>query len=297
MIRLARVALLLLLLAPAAGWAQTVPGTTDRFFTTSDHVRLHYLEAGPPTAHTLVFVPGWTMPAWIWAPQIVAFSRRYHVIAFDPRGQGESAVAASGYEPHRRAADIAELLGRLHTGPVLLVGWSLGELDALAYVHSDGDRAIAGLVLVDNSVGEAPAPVPRLHPRRPAARPPIDHAAYMESFVRTMFRTPQTEAFLQMLTEATLHTPDWAARRLLEYPEPRVYWRQAIYATGKPVLYAVRPGFAAQAENLQHNRPNTEIALFPDAGHALFIDDAARFNALMLSFMQEMVWPKETRPG
>jgi microsomal epoxide hydrolase len=63
------------------------------------------------------------------------------------------------------------------------------------------------------------------------------------------------------------------------------------------VLYAVRPGFAAQAANLQRNRPNTEIALFPDAGHALFIDDAARFNALMISFMQEMVWPKETRPG
>jgi len=34
------------------------------FFTTSDGVKLHYLEAGQGPA--IVFVPGWTMPGWIW---------------------------------------------------------------------------------------------------------------------------------------------------------------------------------------------------------------------------------------
>src|SRR5208337_3054919 len=48
---------------------------TDHFFLTSDGVRLHYLEAGSAAAHTLVFVPGWTMPAWIWMPQILAFAQ------------------------------------------------------------------------------------------------------------------------------------------------------------------------------------------------------------------------------
>ena len=282
---------LLALTAPRPAAAQSLPGTTDRYFVTSDNVRLHYFEAGPPTAHTIVFVPGWTMPAWIFAPQIRAFSRIYHVIAFDPRGQGESEIAPSGYEPHRRGQDIAELLAHLGPRPVLLVGWSLGVLDALAFVHTYGDNQLAGLVLIDNSVGEAPAPVPHPHLRRPP--PPVSHEAYMEYFVRTMFHTPQSSAWLERLTEATLRTPDWAARLLLEYPVPRVYWREAIYATRKPVLYAVRPGFAAQAANLKRNRPNTETAVFRDAGHALFIDDSARFNALMQSFIQEMVWPKE----
>ena len=35
---------------------------TDRYFTTSDSVRLHYIEAGAPDLPTIVFVPGWTMP-------------------------------------------------------------------------------------------------------------------------------------------------------------------------------------------------------------------------------------------
>ena len=83
--------------------AQSLPGNvTDHFFLSSDGVRLHYLEAGPSAAHTLVFVPGWTIPAWIWMPQIQALSRRYHVVAFDPRGQGDS--AAPGVVTNRCAA-------------------------------------------------------------------------------------------------------------------------------------------------------------------------------------------------
>jgi non-heme chloroperoxidase len=270
-----------------AACAQTTSGVADRYFLSSDGIRLHYLEAGSPTAHTIIFIPGWTMPAWIWAPQIAAFRHAYHVVAFDPRGQGDSAVAASGYDPGRRGQDINELIARMGQPRVLLVGWSLGVLDTLAYVHADGDRMLAGLVLVDNSVGEAPAPRPVY--RRPVR--PVSHELYMERFVRTMFRTPQTPEYLDRLTEATLHTPDWAARELLEYPVPREYWRDAIYSTDKPVLYVVRPGLAAQAANLERNRPNTESAVFGNAGHALFIDDAARFNMLMEGFIRRRIWP------
>ena len=267
----------------AQSWAQ------DRYFITSDGVRLHYLDAGPQGGKILLFVPGWTMPAWIWAPQIAAFSRQYHVVAFDPRGQGDSDAPATGYEPVRRGQDIAELISHLEPVPVVAIGWSLGVLDTLAYVHTHGDALIAGLVLVDNSVGEEPAPIP-VPPHPHPGRTP-SHEAAMRRFVEAMFHRPQNAAYLDRLTEATLHTPEFACHALLSYPVPRTYWREAIYSTTKPVLYVVRPGFAAQAENLQAKRPNTETALFADAGHALFVDDAARFNALVESFVHRRIWP------
>src|SRR3954468_16068396 len=127
-----RPALLLLLasLLTTPSRAQPLPReVTDHFFLSSDGVRLHYLEAGPADAHTLVFVPGWTMPAWIWMPQILGFAHRYHVVAFDPRGQGDSAAPASGYEPARRGRDVFELISRLGGQSVVVVGWSLGVLD------------------------------------------------------------------------------------------------------------------------------------------------------------------------
>ncbi len=269
--------------------AQPVTGAQSRFFTTSDGVRLHYIEAGPPGARTVVLVPGWTMPGWIWGPQIRDLSARYRVVAFDPRGQGESEVALSGYEPGRRGQDIAELIARLGPEPVLLVGWSLGVLDALAYVHAQGDRRIAGLVLVDNSIGEEPAPLPsRARPHR-GPRPPLE--ARMSRFVRSMFRKPQSEEYLETLTEATLRMPEYASNALLSYPVPRSYWRDAVYSTDKPILYAVRPLWTGQAENLARRHKGAEIAVFPDAGHALFVDDASRFDALLDDFIHRRIWP------
>jgi non-heme chloroperoxidase len=277
-------ALVVLLAGPAAA-----EGTTQsRYFVTSDGVRLHYLEAGPRSGHTIVFVPGWTMPAWIWQPQISAFAQRYHVVAFDPRGQGDSDAPASGYEPGRRGQDIAELIANVEPVPVVLVGWSLGVLDTLAYVRAHGDEKVAGLVLVDNSVGEEPPPPPR-GPRRGPALP---HATAMYRFVLGMFHHRPSETYLDRLTEATLRTPELASRALLAYPMPRTYWREAVYSTTRPVLYVVRPGWLSeQAANLARNRPGTQIAVFGDAGHALFVDDAARFNALLAGFLARTVWP------
>lgn len=257
----------------------------DRFFVTSDGVRLHYLEAGQ--GHTIVLVPGWTMPAWIWQAQIDHFSRFYHVVALDPRSQGESEITWSGDEPFRRAEDIAELIARTGTDPVLLVGWSLGVLDALAYVRTHGDSRVAGLVLVDNSVGENPPPVASRHPRG-YRKPPYEQ--WVELFVRGMFQRPVPAGYLDRLTETALRTPKAIAHELLAYPLPRTYWREAIYSTMKPILYVVRPHLAGQAANLQANHPGAETVVLQGAGHALFVDAADRFDALMEDFIRRRLW-------
>jgi non-heme chloroperoxidase len=274
----------------ATAWSEALPPqVTDHFFLSSDGVRLHYLEAGPPSAHTLVFVPGWTMPAWIWMPQILAFSQSYHVVAFDPRGQGDSAVPASGYEPVRRGRDVAELIVELKVAPVVVIGWSLGVLDTLASIHVAGDRRLAGLVLVDNSVGEEPAPTYQPPARRLGPAP--NHESAMKLFVRNMFHYPQPPVYLDRLTQAALRMPLAASRLLLAYPEPRSYWRDAVYATKVPLLYVIRPQWEAQVANLVRNRPDTEVDVFDDAGHALFVDEPARFNNVIQRFLQRFVWP------
>ena len=260
----------------------------SRFFMASDGTRLHYLETGPSGGRTIVLVPGWTMPAWIFSPQIAALSRTYRVIAFDPRAQGESAIAPSGYDHVRRGQDIAELLARIGAGPVVLVAWSLAVLEALAYTRAHGDGRLDGLVLVDNSVGEEPPPPP---PENLQRGPKIPHDVMMRNFVRGMFRHPQPQAYLDRLTQATLRVPEPASRALLAYPVPRSYWREAVYAIDKPILYVVRPKFAGQAQNLGRNHPKAEsVVLGNDVGHALFVDDPERFDALVLDFIARKVW-------
>jgi len=259
----------------------------DRYFQTSDGVRLHYVEVG--RGRTIVMVPGWTMPAWIFDQQIRTFSRSWRVVAFDPRAQGGSEVAPSGYDPWRRGQDIAELIDRLGPDPVLLMGWSLGVLDSLAYVNAHGDRRLAGLVLVDNSVGEEPAPIAPARPARPG--PKLSYAEKMHRFVAGMFAHPQPRPWLDQLTEACLRTPPTAASALLAYPVPRSFWKEAVYATDRPLLYVVQPRWAGQAANLAAHRPNTETVVMQGVGHALFVDDPQRFDALVRDFVHRRIWP------
>ncbi|MBI5611873.1 MAG: alpha/beta hydrolase [Gammaproteobacteria bacterium] len=259
---------------------------TSGFFRTSDGVRLHYLMEGQ--GPTVVFVPGWTMPAEIWAPQIAHFAGRYRVVALDPRSQGRSEIAKSGHEAARRARDIHELLDAIQAERAVLVGWSLGVLEALAYVDQFGSDRLNALVLVDNSIGEEPPPasdptfLTRLRKDRPAT---------VERFVRNMYKTPQAEAYYQRLTAAALATPLEASIALLSYRQSREFWRQTVRRVPVPILYAVTPRFQEQAQNFKKHKPDAWIEVFEGAGHALFVDQAARFNVLLDDFIASQAPP------
>ena len=69
-------------------------GLKSGFFTTSDGVKLHYLESGAGPA--ILFVPGWTGVAEFWAPQMRHFAGSHRVVALDPRSQGDSDKPAEG---------------------------------------------------------------------------------------------------------------------------------------------------------------------------------------------------------
>jgi non-heme chloroperoxidase len=270
----------------------------SRYFTTGDGVRLHYWVGGPAKGSSaestasfqapLVFVPGWSMPADIFLPQLEHFAQTRQVVALDPRSQGRSAIAASGHNPERRGDDIAELLAKIDAKnrPVVLVGWSLGVLDSLAYVKRHGDAAIAAFVWIDNSIGEEPPPKSSYN--MPAALRK-DRAGTVKSFVRAMFKQPRSDAYLDALTKVVMRVPLETQIQLISYGWPRERWREAVYSSSKPVLYAVTPRWAEQAENLKRNYPRATVEIFEAAGHALFVDEAARFNASVQRFLESAV--------
>ena len=257
-----------------------------RTFTASDGTRLSVLEAVPArtVAHAprLAFVPGWCMPAALWQPQLAALGERWHAAALDPRGQGESEIAAAGYTADRRADDIAEFLAPCER--VVLVGWSLGALEALHYVHRHGEAKLAGLVLVDSSVGEDPAPP--ANGFCDALR--ADRTGAVADFVRAIFRAPQPPETLAQLAAAAQRMPLAASLALLSYSHPREHWRTIARSARVPLLYAVTPRFAEQSRNLVRHRPGTRVDIFESAGHALFADEPERFNALLADFVASL---------
>jgi len=227
----------------------------------------------------IALIPGWCMPASIWVQQIAAFGERHVTAALDPRGQGESDVPATGYNFERRAADVHEFLAPYHN--VLLIGWSLGALEALEYVDRYGEKKLAGLVLVDSSVGEQPVPPPEggfLTALR------ADRDKTLNEFVRAMYAKPRSEAEYKALLDSITRMSLEDSIALLSSGIPREHWKEIAHAFTKPLLYVVTPQFAEQARNLEKNRPGTKIEIFERAGHALFVDEPGRFNRLLLDF-------------
>ena len=247
---------------------------------TSDGDFLSTLECGAADAPlTIAFVPGWCMPAWLFEEQFAALALHHRVIALDPRGQGESDVPDTGYNFERRARDIHEFLASHRN--VLLVGWSLGALEILEYMDRHGEDKLAGMVLVDSSVGELPVPPPGgtfLQSLRDNRDDTLDE------FAREMYARPRPEAEVTRLLHDVKRMSLNNSIALLSSGIPREHWKECAHAFKKPLLYVVTPQFEEQAFNLQKNRPGTRIEVFKDAGHALFVDEAERFNQLLLEF-------------
>jgi pimeloyl-ACP methyl ester carboxylesterase len=131
---------------------------------TSDGVRLAVCDTGPRTAeHTVVFLHGLCLNHTSWERQITYLLRRYgrsvRVISYDHRGHGRSAAAPMNtYRIDQLADDLAQVLTALDvTGPLTLVGHSMGAMTALAYLgRPAAERPIEphGLVLVASAAGK-----------------------------------------------------------------------------------------------------------------------------------------------
>lgn len=265
----------------------------SRHFRTSDGVELHYLEAGSGPA--LVFVPGFTMPAEVWEPQLRHFASTHRVVAFDPRSQGRSEKPTEGHYLTRRGLDIGELIEHLDAGPAVVVGWSLGVLEALTYTHEFGTDAIRAAVLVDMFIGqdlEPGEPHPLSTPW--AASLQLDREAFTREWVRSMYRSEHPDEYLDAIAQAVLATPTNTAVVLLanlvdEAMSPADY-RPALDGLDRPVLFVASSAqwAAAQAEMVRKRRPDARVEVFDDAGHALFVDQADRFNRVLADFLASL---------
>jgi len=295
---------LLLAMASTLSAQVLLTGTRSGFVKTADGINIHYLEAGSPSVHAsvevsdrpmgeaqigvaanpqILLVPGWTMAALIWEKQIEHFSKVTRVVAMDPRSQGESTKTTEGLYPDVRAKDIKAVVDQLRLSPVVLVGWSMGVNEVASYINQFGNDGVAGVVLVDGIVhvdDQFASAILNL-----AGGIMKDRPARTEAFVRSMYRKPQSEEYIQRVTAAALETPTAEAMALFigSFSTDN---RPALAKFARPTLLVVtKSPFDAVYLDMQKRIPGSRLEQFDDAGHALFVDDAERFNALLDQFL------------
>jgi non-heme chloroperoxidase len=273
--------------AAAQSSAATMPTTKRDFFKTSDGIRIHYLEAGRGPA--IVFIPGWTMPAWIWQKQIDEFSKRYHVIAVDPRSQGESDQPTYGHMPETRSRDYKELVDHLGLKQPILVGWSMACGELVKYAEQFGTDNVGGLVLVDGFLADKLSPEMFGFATGWMNQLQLDRQKQADGFVRSMYKKPQTEEYLKRVIDASTQVPADAAVVLI-YNMIAVKDLSAGFAKmNRPVLFAYQPDSQATADFLKSKLGDkVRLERFDGDGHALFVDDAEKFNRVLEEFIHNL---------
>ncbi|SBT38945.1 alpha/beta fold hydrolase [Micromonospora auratinigra] len=114
-----------------------------RFFTVGSR-SLSYLDFGGPGA-PLLALHGHYNEASAFAPLAEALAPRWRVIALDQRGHGASDRAES-YDRDDYVADVAAFHRHLEVGPAVLLGHSLGGVNAYQYAGRYADRVTALIV-------------------------------------------------------------------------------------------------------------------------------------------------------
>jgi len=263
--------------------------------TTSDGVRLNYLESGDPRGRPVLLVAGFKAPATSWKPQLAALEgASYRVIALDRRGHGTSAVGPDGaHTMDSHGADIGDVITALGLVNATVVGQSMGANSIWALLATGRANGIRDVVLVDQTprmlnsddwpygfygYDEANAdtyfasgiPDPGRHSL--ASKGPVRVARLLKATDLKAARAGFTAAELELLG-------DHAKRD----------WRPAIAASPVPALFVagreseVWPcEHAAAAAALNTTATSTVIE---KAGHATNIEQPKAFNEVLLTWL------------
>src|SRR5579875_3743818 len=259
--------------------------------------------AATPGGRTLVLLHGFTGSALGWDGLLDAFaSAGLRVIALDLHGHGRSDAPPDAWRyamEHCQADIIAalDLLG-VHSGEAILLGYSMGGRIALYCAFSGFFRA---LILESASPGIA-------DPRERVARQRQDEelaaSIEREGIAAFVARWEQQPLFAshQRLPEA--RRAALRAQRLTNRPQGLAGSLRGVGTGVQPPLHARLPElslpvllicgtldekFCAIGKEMARLLPRATLAIVPDAGHTVHLEQPARFAELVLSFCANLV--------
>jgi pimeloyl-ACP methyl ester carboxylesterase len=104
------------------------------YFTTSDRCKIYYTTYGmDPSKPVVVFLNGTTQTTLYWGNQVPAFSKRFGLLFYDARGQGQSDLGSQPISLKLHVSDLKALISHLSLERMRLVGISHGARVAMEF--------------------------------------------------------------------------------------------------------------------------------------------------------------------
>ena len=180
----------------------------------SQRLRLNYLDWGNPSAPPLVLLHGSRDHAHNWDWVARRLQDRFHVIAPDFRGHGDSDWSVGArYSPAEHVYDVSQLIHQQDLAPVSVIAHSLGGIVALRYAgtfpeHVDRLLIVDGTGDISQFAGGRPSAPERMRTwveiqRGLAARRPRLYATLEQAYERMQEANPHLTA--EQARHLTIH--------------------------------------------------------------------------------------------
>jgi pimeloyl-ACP methyl ester carboxylesterase len=267
------------------------------YATAGDGVKLYLEETGAGTP--VVFVHEFAGDHRSWEPQLRHFGQRYRAIAYNARGYPPSDVPAEAgaYSQARAADDILAVLDHLGLEKAHIVGLSMGGFATLHFGFRHPARALS-LTVAGCGYGAEPA-------KRQAFRAEADAIvaslrsqgmpAFAERYAhgpsRVQFQNKDPRGFAEFKAALAGHDAVGAANTQLgvQRERPSLYDLTAemralrvptLVLTGDEDWPCLLPGIL-----MKQTIPTAALAVMPNCGHAINIEDPDGFNRILGEFL------------
>lgn len=257
-----------------------------------DGVEIAVQESGNPEGKPIVFIHGLLGSRLNWEKQTNSPElQQYRMITYDLRGHGQSDKPddAEAYREGRRwADDLAAVLKASDAKKPVVVGWSLGGVVISNYLAAYGDANVGGMVYVDGVI-ELSSALITPHPEVYAGLASDDlktHLDAVRTFLALCFQTqPDTATFERLLSNAAMAS--WVMTKTV--PSMTVDVVDGLPQAKVPVwlLYGGKDNLVmtdASIARAKELNPSIQSKIYPDSGHAPFLEEASRFNRDLSKF-------------
>jgi 3-oxoadipate enol-lactonase len=251
---------------------------------------IHFLDPNPDGSPAILLLHGLGATGASWTLQLPALTKAgFRPIAPDAPGFGDSPYDGRGWSIPRAAAQMADLLEELHTGPVHVVGLSMGGVIAQQFAH-DFLHLTRKLVLVSTFSVLRPENFSgwTYFLRRALVVLVLGLRAQAQVVAGRIFPGPDQGTLREMLV-ATITSADPRAYRRAMASLGRFDSRKWLKEIKVPTLILTGTADTTVAPSRQmllvDGIPGARQVVIPNAGHAVSIDKPEKFNQALLEFL------------
>lgn len=259
-------------------------------------VRLHYTDTGSGDV-AVVFSHGLLFSTEMFEAQIEHLKGNFRCIAYDHRGQGQSASPDSGYDMDTLTADAAALIKALGVEKCHFVGLSMGGFVALR-MALDYPELVRSISVLDSSADPEPIENHGKYKKlnfvlRWFGAKPVVGAVMPIMFSQTFLNDPKRKALRDRWATFLGKVPD---RKGMSKAVDGVIHRLSVYdrlgEIKTPTLIAVgdedTATVPAKSERMHAAIKGSEFMMVPQGGHVSTIDAPEAINTALTEFFDKL---------